>query len=596
MLGRCDGVISTMPILWQQMYKDLDSIRTASSDTKFTAEKGGVSSTDETELITPTKKILMTANSGSEAARRNGTRAANNRERLRDSMCDLFASRLETIKLKCNALLQLLDRENERWFCENLLEVYIRFSNQLSEHEECMIGKSSRQGELSEKETANVVQSVCENLFKMDLVLHQQMQLVTVAKLEQLQHESYELFLVALQVQNVSRLLSVVSFVGLSDHTGFSQHFNVSHNFFQLLERESNQIENDIRRIVLILIILESFFDYMPSFVSHLDFARSAFDFCIRQRRLTAHLRNFTELFVFSRCNNILDCFKSTALWSVKQSVAGDDSDEFKNLDREISHPLFVQRIFIPHSEHAISKSISSPIVPGNQETKYWFFKLHTDLLPIVNCVSKSVAKNAIAFSIQESDQILNEQSHELLLDFEEKYFEICFVKCQHYVDLNCKNLIQSLAALNTAGSVIERGTEYCANAALQLCFDALGEAVKTHLRNRSRLQKNKNQPVVRLAAPAVLTSPFIHTNTSSSLSSSSLPVFSRKTIGEFCLEMELSIELVEESYRDVYCSDVTECIFFLSQHVARDELEALKWSHDKYRNIYTNVQAFFIE
>lgn len=604
-LKRFQLPIGALPLWWRRLFWgpshwaaaaeqqwDQQGSTPADDDMNFSAPPRDL------QFITPTKKILMTANSGSEAARRNGTRTANNRERLRDAMCDLFSAGLDNVKLKCNFLLQNLDRENSAWFCQNLLDVYVRFCNKLVEHEQSMIEKTASPQTLEEKDAVagekRLVLQVCESLFRENMELHQVMQRTIVDKIESLMRETHELFLVGIELFHVARLLALVTFVGIGDDSVLLEHFNVSHSLFLRLSANTERILDDARLSVLHLIVLDSFFEHVPDQLPNLEFARSALLFCWKQRQRAIDLRNLTELFIVLKCNNVLSCFSSAEIRALsasadtvleaedsEHSVAGHGADELGQLDAQLSHPLFLVTVFMSRTRIdgggsvGARKVVSAPVaVAGNQETKYWFFKLHTDMLPIVNLVAKSVSRNAVLFSLQESDSIFSSQEEDgnLAADFEEKYFEICFVKCQNYVNTHCKGLIQQLAAMSTDSAVVQRATHYCIDGALQMCYDSLGETVKEHLRHRLQVQKKNSQPrnsPASKTAPSVLHSPFVHKDAASSLV--------RLTRRDFAVRLHVLESVcgdMDEQNLAQFCDDETEFMLFLLSALPKDQLQ----------------------
>lgn len=161
-----------------------------------------------------------------------------------------------------------------------------------------------------------------------------------------------------------------------------------------------NRMEDDTKQIILNLIIFESFLKEVPSRIDKFGFARDVIRFAQEQRKLTERLRNTTEVFVFSKCNNIL------ASVGASGKVTGnyDSFVDFSSINNQISHPAFVRMLFYSVEEDEMgedlhqrpaSRNSSLSNIRENQESKYWFFKLHTDLLSIVNCIAKSVAKNS---------------------------------------------------------------------------------------------------------------------------------------------------------------------------------------------------------
>jgi hypothetical protein len=118
---------------------------------------------------------------------------------------------------------------------------------------------------------------------------------------------------------------------------------------------------------------------------------------------MTEGLRNISELFVFSKCNNILSRFEKPSPEGQK-SASYEGFVDYGAMDSQISHPAFVKNLFYqldeldqeePRQMNTASRNSSVSNIRENQESKYWFFKLHTDLLSIVNCIAKSVAKNS---------------------------------------------------------------------------------------------------------------------------------------------------------------------------------------------------------
>lgn len=95
-----------------------------------------------------------------------------------------------------------------------------------------------------------------------------------------------------------------------------------------------------------------------------------------------------------------------------------------------------------------------------------------------------------VSFAVKECDALM--QNEDDFGDFEEKYFGICFLKCQNYIATHCAKSMSELSPINIGKSlnliglpmccnlwiedtsVLEKGTSYCCDSALQICYDSL--------------------------------------------------------------------------------------------------------------------------
>ncbi len=496
-LEACSSAIGLLPPPWRAQY----GLEVAGTETQG-------SSVSQEEVLTPTKKILLAGNTGGEAAvRRHGSRVSNNRERLRDALSVLFLEP-QSVKLKCTELLSWLEPDNEVWFCECLLDVYLRFCNKLAEHERCMIDKKATMiqqgGGSGEKELA-VVRVCCEALFDKHLHLWQQMCCTLMQRIESLRGETYELYLVATELSHVARFLSVVTFLGVRQSTAHVAQLGVAHSLFAMVEE--SVMEEDPRQIVLLLVVLDQFLELVPLYVSLGRVGKPAARLAQRLRASCVGTKNLGELFVFAKCNNILS--------SLRVATGGSDlggsalMDDFESVSKQMSHSLFMRHLLLswPDTEQqhltaaanaSQSPSSGAPVFSSNQETKYWFFKMQNALLKLVSVVAHSVANNAVHAVVAESVQQVLEGRGDRFEGEESEFCELAFLKCQHLVKKDCAELLPRLAPRSTDDAVLRRAVNYTCEAALQICYDSIGDAVRAYVKTI--------KPRHSVSAPAIAT------------------------------------------------------------------------------------------
>jgi hypothetical protein len=276
-LGRCDAMIGLLPTPWQVQF------RPPGWSASFDLSAGDHLATME-ELLTPTKRILLsgsTGTGGEASIRRQNSRAANSRERLRDMLSVLFLEP-EKVKIKCADLSnQLQDAENESWFCECLVDVYLRFCNKLAEHERSMIEKTTMNVASSLQDVA-LARTVAEQLFEKNVPLWQQMCATLVGKIDVLRSETCELFVLASELMHVAQFLGVVTFLPVKASN--SQFWSLPHALFDLIDevwRKKRKKKNsfsfnvfpsqkhlpneDARQVFLLLSVLDVFLEHAPA-------------------------------------------------------------------------------------------------------------------------------------------------------------------------------------------------------------------------------------------------------------------------------------------------------------------------------------------
>jgi hypothetical protein len=497
--------IALLPAVWQTLFTE-----------KSIASTSATVSDPPLELFTPTKRIVLAGATGGEAAvRLNGSRVSNNRERLRDVLSVLFLEP-QSARLKCNDLLQMLDAENEAWFCECFADVYSRYCNKVADQERCMIEKRASVAAPEDTELV-LVRVCCETLFEKHLGLWQQMCLTLVHKIEALRSETDQpLSLIALETSNLARLLSIISFLGVRSGSAHLAHFGVAHSLFESA-READA-EGDSRQLVLLLIAIGQFLELAPPWLSLARAGRAAVPLVQRLRAATSRLNCFADLFIFVKCNNVL-----AALRCGPGDLADSSSgmDDFASLSQQLSHPVVIRNLLLSHvnvETSAAPTAASSPVsvspapFSSNQETKYWFFRMQNALLKLVNVVAHSVAQNAVFSAMAEVPQLLRERGH--VEAEEEAYFHLASVRCEMIVKKECAELLPRLAPSSIDAPVLRRAIDYACEAALQQCYDALTDAVKEYFKS-IRPRQSVSAPA-GLALPekryvsTVLQSPFV--------------------------------------------------------------------------------------
>ncbi len=277
-LQSVEQVISMLPRPFQGQFR-LESA--AASSSTLMDDSANSSGQAMEELMTPTKRILLS--SGFEPAiRKQNSRAANNRERLRDVFSVLFLEP-DKVKVKCNDLLDLVDAENEQFFCECLLDVYLRFCNKVAEHERSMIEKKTL-NVASSLQDLELVKSVAEQLLEKNLNRWQLMCDILVNKVETLRTETCDLFVLVIELLHVAQLLGIVSFLPVGRTK--CQFWSLPHALFHMSEEVKeklvpfsfffffsppssflsqllSQIE-DARQVVLMLFVLDKFLEQAP--------------------------------------------------------------------------------------------------------------------------------------------------------------------------------------------------------------------------------------------------------------------------------------------------------------------------------------------